>query len=348
MIIYIGVTIMSDDSEFIEQIFHINLLKQELEDRANGQLVMGYQGEELTPEIESQFLEQVLAFERAAEITHKELLARDGVALPAIDELNADELALKLIEIIHTLAAHRIFLENTDHLCDRELYIRLCDDILNEWEPDLPPDNSMNCHVDLVGSGSEEDIQLWLRYYADEKTRAHWVEDFPETDMPPHVDPPYDRDRHLPKPPPPLNPYDDPAYLEAWWAECRAKLLKKLSVDDIIHGAISHQPLSYAPDIACVCAIARLNDPEIVEWWAICGDVPTTYLSAADIPDPRTFLRVVSQRWRAATEAMEHGNPSAELTIGSPKDWPRLIPMLRRRADILEDWADDDAAWEEE
>ena len=73
----------------------------------------------------------------------------------------------------------------------------------------------------------------------------------------------------------------------------------------------------------------------------------TTYLPAADIPDPREFLRVVSRHWRSATEAMESGNPPAELTIGAAKDWPTIIPILRCRAATLDYWANEDEAWEE-
>jgi hypothetical protein len=39
-----------------------------------------------------------------------------------------------------------------------------------------------------------------LKYYASEKYRAWWREDFPEYEIPAHEDPPYDRDRHLPVP----------------------------------------------------------------------------------------------------------------------------------------------------
>jgi hypothetical protein len=52
--------------------------------------------------------------------------------------------------------------------------------------------------IDLIGSGSEEDIYLWMKYYADEETRRQWKSDFPDYEMPEHEDPPYDRDRHLP------------------------------------------------------------------------------------------------------------------------------------------------------
>jgi len=339
---------MHDDSEHVEQIFHIEEMKAELEELSDGKMVMGNLDEELPPRIEEQFLESVLAFERAEQVTHKELLARDGVALPAPDEMSDDELALKLIEIMHAMANRRTYLENTNHLSERELYTHLWRETLNEWTPDLPPESEMNCHIDILGGCSEEDIALYLKYYADDETRARWAEDSPDMEIPQHEDPPYDRDRHLPKPSPPPNPYDDPEVETAFFTACREKLRTKLENDGISHGAISDEPLSYAPDLACVWAVEHPDIPGTVGWWAISGDLPATYLSAADIPDPRAFLRVVSQHWRDATDAMERGNPPPELTIGPPKDWPRLIPMLRRRADTLEYWAGEDEAWEEE
>lgn len=48
-------------------------------------------------------------------------------------------------------------------------------------------------------SGSERDIPAWPKYYADEETRQCWAKDFPNDVVPPHEDPPYDRDRHLPQ-----------------------------------------------------------------------------------------------------------------------------------------------------
>ena len=63
----------------------------------------------------------------------------------------------------------------------------------------LPMDENSACHIDLVSSGSEEDIRLWLRYYADEEDRQRWRKDFPDDDIPPRETPPHDRDRHLPR-----------------------------------------------------------------------------------------------------------------------------------------------------
>ena len=94
----------------------------------------------------------------------------------------------------------RVFLSNTDHLGDRELYARLWKETLREQVVELPPDDPSAWHVDLLGSGSEEDIYLHLKYYADAEWRRQWAVEFPDFAIPAHVDPPYDRDRHLPQP----------------------------------------------------------------------------------------------------------------------------------------------------
>ncbi len=63
----------------------------------------------------------------------------------------------------------------------------------------MPIDPYSAWHIDILGSGSEADNDLWLKHYADEETRQHWLKDFPDDEIPPHEDPPYDRDRHLPQ-----------------------------------------------------------------------------------------------------------------------------------------------------
>ncbi len=335
---------MRDDSEHIEKIFHIEEMKTELEELSNGKMVMHSEGI-LPPDLEEQFLDNVLAFERAEQVTHKDLLVRDGIALPPTNEMNDEELAFKLIEVIHTLADHRIYFYHTNHLSDRDLYAQLREDALNDSGPDFPPEIEMNCHIDMSECGDSDHELLWLKYYADEHALQHWAKDFPATVIPPHEEPPYDRDRNLPQPPAPQPPTYSQEEVEAWWTICREKLDRRLAEDGILHGPLGDEPISYCMGMACVCAIEAPNQAGIVGWWGISGDVPTTYLSVDEVADPRAFIREISRRWLTAIEAMERGDPPGAATIGKPKDWPTIIPLLRFNAHTLASWADDDSAW---
>jgi len=61
-------------------------------------------------------------------------------------------------------------------------------------------DEDSACHMSPLGGCSEEDTQLYLKYYADEEWRCDWQKQYPEETLPDHEDPPYDRDRFLPQP----------------------------------------------------------------------------------------------------------------------------------------------------
>jgi len=127
-----------------------------------------------------------------------DLLAQSGLELPPPEALDDEQVTAKLWETIRALAMLRMFLYSTNHLSDRELYVELWHDVLREEGPVMPLSNDSACHIDLLGSGGEEDNLLYLRYYADEETRQRWAEDWPEDSMPASETPPYDRDRHLP------------------------------------------------------------------------------------------------------------------------------------------------------
>src|SRR5215212_9964916 len=124
-----------------------------------------WMSEDCPPETAAQFWLSVAAYEQAPWTTHFQELVDAGVELPAPESMDDLQLAAKLSEVINALARMRVFLRQTD----------------------------------LLSGGGEEDTRLYMKYYADEEARRHWLADFPDDGMPPHEEPPYDRDRHLPQ-----------------------------------------------------------------------------------------------------------------------------------------------------
>lgn len=177
----------------------IESLKRRAEELCDGQMEVGML-DDYPAETEEAFWKHVVDYEEAPWTTHFRQLESAGVSLPAPDSLNDQELTVKLWEVIHKLALLRVFIEQTDHLSDRELYRHLWTDSLREETKVLTPDENSAWHIQILGSGSEEDNLLYLKYYADDASRRHWQEDFPNDPVPAHEDPPYDRDRLLPKP----------------------------------------------------------------------------------------------------------------------------------------------------
>ena len=175
----------------------IDELQRRADEVAGGEMV-AWKSDELSPEIEEDFLRSVIAYETAPLTTHFQQLEEAGVELPAPETLDDERLTAKLWEVIEALARIRVFLESTNHLSDRELYALLWSDELREEIPAMPFDEYSAWHIDVIGSGSEEDTHLWMKYYADDDTRRDWLKDFADYEMPEHEDPPYDRDRLLP------------------------------------------------------------------------------------------------------------------------------------------------------
>ena len=91
------------------------------------------------------------------------------------------------------------FLHNTNHLSDRELYTELWQEELREPTVLMPENAAFAWHIDMIGSGSEEHLALYMKYYADEEERRNWLKEWPKDVLPEREDPPYDRDRLLPR-----------------------------------------------------------------------------------------------------------------------------------------------------
>ena len=178
-------------------------LKRRAEELCGGQMTVGTLDDypsSVPEEVEEGFWKHVVDYEEAPWTTNFQQLESAGVSLPPPDSLKDEELTAKLWEIIQKLALLHVFVEQTDHLSDRELYTHLWTGSLREETKALPLAANSAYHIQILGSCSEEDMLLYLKYHADDDFRQQWQKDWPRDPIPAHEDPPYDRDRLLPKP----------------------------------------------------------------------------------------------------------------------------------------------------
>lgn len=174
-------------------------LKRQAEELCGGQMEAANL-DDCPEETEEAFWNYVVEYEKAPWTTNFQQLEDAGVSLPEPDSLNDEELTAKLWEVVQKLALLHVYISQTDHLSDRELYTHLWTESLREETKALPLEANCMCHIEILGGWSEEDTQLYLKYYADEDWRRQWKKDWPKDAIPKHEDPPYDRDRRLPKP----------------------------------------------------------------------------------------------------------------------------------------------------
>lgn len=126
---------------------------------------------------------------------------KQSISLMPPAELTDETLPAKLWELLHNLACHGFYVLNSNHLSDRELYSE-------HWHHGIRDESCLpgKCRTggwfhDTIGSGSEEDTQLWLRFYASDEETAKHRKDWPKISVPEKETPPFNRDWRLPKGP---------------------------------------------------------------------------------------------------------------------------------------------------
>jgi hypothetical protein len=175
----------------------INKLRAELEKLGGNTSTL----ESMPADMEEEFLRHVIEYETAEQISLLRLLENSGLEVPPPESLDDDALKIKLKEIVDRMAAVGSYLLHTNHVSDRDLYDYLYHEALREETVLFPENPSYAYMIDLTGSGSEDDNQTYLKYYADEEYRRQWAHDWPDDRMPEHEEPPFDRDRFLPQSP---------------------------------------------------------------------------------------------------------------------------------------------------
>ena len=142
--------------------------------------------------------------------------------------------------------------------------------------------------------------------------------------------------------------YDDPQIEERWCGERRMDVLNYLSREGVVPGKVGDWPAWHVAPYVSVWAIESKENPDRIGWWAIAGDLPTDYVSAYTIKDPRSAVTVISERWQDLSGYMLRGEPHPEIQIGQPEAWPQLGSLLRSRASLLARWAKEESLWQDE
>jgi hypothetical protein len=146
--------------------------------------------------------------EDCPERTPREILARHGYTPLPPAGLDDRQLPGRLWEWLYAAAARRFFFCSSNHLSDRDFYTLLWEQWLDEPTADIPLEAETNTTTivsDFNAAGLSHE-EIWLRYYADDADRVPMG---PGELIPPHEDPPFDRDRFLPTPPIPLEAHAD-------------------------------------------------------------------------------------------------------------------------------------------
>lgn len=109
-----------------------------------------------------------------------------------------------------------------------------------------------------------------------------------------------------------MDELDDPARAteERWCDEQRACVADHLRSEGVKHGRIGDWPAWYVAPCVSIWAVESLARPEWIGWWVISGDLPTDYISSADVlppQHPQKAIRAFAERWLKQVQAWNEG-----------------------------------------
>ena len=159
---------MIDFDDEPDQEKRIEKLRAELENIGGDEMI---HASDLPADLEEQFLKHIIEFETAEQMSLMQWLENAGLEIPSPEQLTDAELPAKLWEIINRMASLGAYLHHTNHLSDRELYAYLYEDALREPTVLFPENPGYVYGLDVIGSGSAEDTEIYMRYFADEEYR---------------------------------------------------------------------------------------------------------------------------------------------------------------------------------
>ena len=131
------------------------------------------------------------------------------------------------------------------------------------------------------------------------------------------------------------------------WIEAERKHAEDyLREQGVEHLGVGEYPAFHVHPYLALWAVQSKSSPGAIGWWA--GDLPADYISRSEGRHPREALQAFSRHWLEVSGFMLRGEEHPDYRIGKPDQWPELGDLLRRRTDILQQYADDDGIWKED
>lgn len=130
----------------------------------------------------------------------------------------------------------------------------------------------------------------------------------------------------------------------AWCAEQRVHVHEYLQRERVPHGELPELPAwGVSPYVAVWEVPGSVSGAR--SFWAISGDLPTDFLSADTLPDPRSAVRAIAERWELVARYMTEGKQHPTISIASHMEQGHLADLLAKRAQMLADWAAREEVW---
>jgi hypothetical protein len=135
---------------------------------------------------------------------------------------------------------------------------------------------------------------------------------------------------------------------DEWVSTERIRVEEYLLRHNVDHLGVGEYPAFHVQPHLALWAVQSKKAPGSIGWWAISGDLPTDYISSSEGGHPREALRAIAGHWVRASEAMLNGEKYSDYSIGTPDRWPELGDLLKQRAQIIREFADDETLWADE
>ena len=133
--------------------------------------------------------------------------------------------------------------------------------------------------------------------------------------------------------------------LDPHWAQAqRLAVAAYLSRQRVPHGELPLSPAWHVAPYVGVWDVPGRTSGER-SFWAIAGDLPTDFVSADTLPNARSAVLALAERWLAVAGYMAKGLRHPTISIGSGERSAELASLLQSRATLLADWARDDELW---